>query len=130
MDAVAHTFAQTGGRLVDLPLPTAGVTAELGEPCVAGLYRERSHHADPLVLATWYGQRPADIVFNTESDPHHPVCALMSLSNPPVHRANGGFVGTGANSAVHDLPKLAGPLRLERRSYGWNLDSLGDPWPG
>ena len=79
MDAVAHTFSQTGGRLVDLPSPTPGSTLELGEPCVAGLYRNRGHHADVLVMAAWYCERPAHLVRQKVCDAHHPVLALPSL---------------------------------------------------
>ena len=79
MSAVAHAFSQTGGQLVDLPAPTIGAVTELGEPCVAGLYRNRGQHADVLVMAAWYCERPAHLVRQKVCDAHHPVLALISL---------------------------------------------------
>ena len=46
---------------------------------MAGLYRSREHHSDALVMATWYCERPAHLVRQTECDAHHPVLALLSL---------------------------------------------------
>ena len=79
MTAVAQVFGQTEGSLVDLPAPTGGSTNELGEPCIAGLYRCRGAPYDSLVMATWYCGRPRHLVRNKECDPHHSVLGLISL---------------------------------------------------